>query len=78
VEARAKVTSKGQVTIPRAVRQALRVVAGDTIVFDVDSDGVRLRPCPGGTVEAFVAARPAGRRKTVAEIVAEVRASRGE
>jgi hypothetical protein len=60
------------------VRQALRVTAGDTVIFDVDRDGVRLRPSPGGTVEAFVSARPAGPRKTVAEIVAEVRASRGE
>jgi len=78
VEARAKVTSKGQVTIPRAVRQALRVTVGDTIIFDVDRDGVRLRHCPRGTVEAFVAAHPPGPRKTVGEIVAEVRASRGE
>jgi antitoxin PrlF len=33
----AKVTSKGQVTIPRKVRQALQVEAGDRIDFVVES-----------------------------------------
>lgn len=32
----AKVTSKGQVTIPRAVREALGISPGDQIVFKVE------------------------------------------
>jgi len=35
VEARAKVTSKGQVTVPVEVRRALGVKEGDTLVFEV-------------------------------------------
>ena len=32
----ARITSKGQVTVPKAVRDALGVVEGDQIVFRVD------------------------------------------
>lgn len=32
----AKVTSKGQVTIPAEVRDALRLREGDTVTFEVD------------------------------------------
>jgi AbrB family looped-hinge helix DNA binding protein len=40
----AKITSKGQVTIPRAVRQALGVEAGDRLLFEEDENGVHVRP----------------------------------
>lgn len=33
------VTSKGQITIPRDVREQLRLKAGDRVDFDVSSDG---------------------------------------
>jgi AbrB family looped-hinge helix DNA binding protein len=36
----AKVTSKGQVTIPKEVRQALGVEPGDRVSFVLRSDGV--------------------------------------
>jgi antitoxin PrlF len=36
-------TSKYQATIPRAVREALSVGAGDRVEFLVERDGVRLR-----------------------------------
>lgn len=35
MEARARMTSKGQVTVPVEVRRALGVEAGDTLVFEV-------------------------------------------
>lgn len=35
----AKITAKGQTTIPLAVRSALRVSAGDTIFWEVLDDG---------------------------------------
>ena len=38
--ATAKVTTKGQVTIPKAVRQALGVSVGDKVEFVVRKDGV--------------------------------------
>lgn len=35
----ATVTSKGQLTLPKAVRQALGVEAGDKVVFELREDG---------------------------------------
>ena len=44
VTKQAKVTSKGQVTIPAEVREALRLREGDLVSFAVDSqDQARLR-----------------------------------
>ncbi|MCP4681197.1 MAG: AbrB/MazE/SpoVT family DNA-binding domain-containing protein [Desulfobacterales bacterium] len=38
-----KVTSKGQVTIPRRIRSILSIRAGDDVVFEMDSAKVVLR-----------------------------------
>jgi len=38
----AKVTSKGQITIPREVRRRLGVRAGDRVQFDEDASGMRI------------------------------------
>jgi antitoxin PrlF len=38
----AKVTSKGQITIPREVRRRLGVRAGDRVVFEEREDGMRI------------------------------------
>ena len=40
----AKVTSKGQITIPREIRQALGVQPGDRVLFESDNEGIRVRP----------------------------------
>lgn len=40
VHATATITSKGQITLPKAVRQALGVDAGNRIAFDVRGDDV--------------------------------------
>lgn len=40
----AKITSKGQITVPREVRRVLGVEAGDQLLFETDADGVRIRP----------------------------------
>lgn len=40
----ARLTSKGQVTIPRDIRRALGVQTGDRLVFESDRRGVRVRP----------------------------------
>lgn len=36
----AKITSKGQTTIPQDVRTALKVGPGDLIAWDIDANGV--------------------------------------
>jgi AbrB family looped-hinge helix DNA binding protein len=38
-----KITGKGQVTIPRQVREKLMAKAGDFVAFDLTRDGVSIR-----------------------------------
>jgi antitoxin PrlF len=38
----ARVTSKGQITVPREIRRKLGVGAGDRLLFEEDGDGVRV------------------------------------
>jgi antitoxin PrlF len=44
MEQKARITSKGQVTIPKAVRRALGVREGDSLVFEVEDGEARVRP----------------------------------
>jgi AbrB family looped-hinge helix DNA binding protein len=39
VELKARVTSKGQLTIPKEVRRALGVREGDSLLFEINDDG---------------------------------------
>ncbi|MFO7979749.1 MAG: AbrB/MazE/SpoVT family DNA-binding domain-containing protein [Candidatus Aminicenantes bacterium] len=41
----AKVTSKGQVTIPSTIRDILKLEPGSTVMFKVTDKGVVLSPC---------------------------------
>ena len=38
-----KITSKGQITLPKEVRKTLGVAAGDRLAYEVDGNTVRLR-----------------------------------
>ena len=38
-----KISKKGQVTIPKVVRESLRASPGDWIEYEVQDNGVRLR-----------------------------------
>jgi antitoxin PrlF len=40
----AKITSKGQITVPREVRRILGVRTGDRLLFESDAKGVHVRP----------------------------------
>ncbi len=40
----ARITSKGQVTVPREIRRLLGVRAGDSLLFESDQRGVKVRP----------------------------------
>lgn len=73
----AKVSSKGQVTVPKVVRDALGVKEGDEIVFRVEGDRALLARTPdflklGGTIHV-----PAGRRNAAwDEVIRRTRAAR--
>lgn len=40
----ARITSKGQITVPHEIRCALGVRPGDKLLFEEDDRGVRVRP----------------------------------
>ena len=47
------VTSKGQVTVPKRVRDALGVTEGDRLVFDVEGDRAFIRRAPRESLPAL-------------------------
>jgi len=49
VRAQAKLTSKGQITVPREVRRFMGVRAGDRLLFETDGESVRVRPVRTGS-----------------------------
>lgn len=62
-----RITQKGQVTIPEAVRRSAGLLPGTEVEFVQDKDGVRLRP---------VASRKlTPRQKRVAEVLDRMRGS---
>ena len=44
MQRRARITSKGQITVPHEIRRALGVRPGDKLLFERDGGGVRVRP----------------------------------
>jgi AbrB family looped-hinge helix DNA binding protein len=44
MQKQARITSKGQITVPREVRRILGVRAGDRLLFESDGKGIRVRP----------------------------------
>jgi antitoxin PrlF len=52
MQKQAKITSKGQVTVPIEVRRILGVREGDRLLFESDSNGVHIRPVRNQSVFA--------------------------
>lgn len=57
----AKVTFKGQITIPKAVRKALDIQEGDSVTFIVEGDHAVLKPLKKKALLDFYGAFPATR-----------------
>jgi len=47
-----KMTSKSQTTVPRAVRAALKLATGDTILYAIDGDQVIMTKAVAVPIEA--------------------------
>jgi len=58
---KAKLTSKGQVTIPTALRQQLNLEAGDELLFVLEGGEVRVRVLKQRRLSEFYGALPATR-----------------
>jgi antitoxin PrlF len=76
MDAHAKLTSKGQVTIPKAVREALELHEGDELVFRVERSRALLAKTPDFLDLAGAVAVPAAKRATPWDEV--LRRTRGE
>jgi antitoxin PrlF len=77
------ITVKGQATIPKAIREHLRLKPGDRVKFFVHPDGtvVLLPKQPASTLRGFLkrkrtAVTVAGMNLAIAEAAADVRAGR--
>jgi len=55
----AKVTFKGQITIPKTVREALNIVEGDSVMLKIEGDHAILRPIKKKPLLEFFGAFPA-------------------
>ena len=64
MDVRAKMTSKGQVTIPKSVREALDLHDGDEVLFRVERSRALLAKTPHFLALAGSVPVPAGKRGT--------------
>jgi antitoxin PrlF len=73
----ATVTSKGQVTIPKVVRDALGIKAGDEVIFRVEGDRAVLARTPDLLDLAGTFRVPAAKRNVVwSEVIRRTRSER--
>ena len=58
---KAKVTFKGQVTIPKEIRNALNIEEGESVVFVVEGDHAIMKPLKKKSLLDFYGSLPATR-----------------
>ena len=56
---KAKITFKGQVTIPKNIRNALAIQEGDSVIFSVEGDHAVVRPVKRKALVDFYGSFPA-------------------
>ena len=78
MEVSARLSSKGQVTVPRAVREALSLEEGDRLIFRVEGDRAILARTADLLALAGSVSVPAAKRGAPwAEVMADIRRQRG-
>lgn len=75
---KAKITSEGQITIPKEVREALGAKEGDSLVFEVENGAARVsvEKDPMSFAD-YAGAWREGKGKSMEEVVEEIRWMRG-
>lgn len=77
MDAAAKVSSKGQITVPKAVREALGIEEGDDVVFRVEGNRAVLARTPDFLALAGTISVPAAKRSaTWDEVIDKTRSAR--
>lgn len=77
MDAAARVSSKGQVTVPKAVRDALGIKEGDEVIFRVEGNRAVLARTPDFLTLAGTIRVPAAKRNVAwDEVVRRTRADR--
>jgi antitoxin PrlF len=77
VDAAAKLTSKGQVTVPKVVREALGLEEGDEVLFHVEGNRAVLARTPGFLTLAGSMAVPAAKRNVAwDDVIRKTRSTR--
>lgn len=71
LDAQAKLTSKGQITIPKSVRDALGLEEGDEVLFRVEDSRAVLAKTPDFLELAGSVPVPAGKRGTAWDEIVE-------
>jgi antitoxin PrlF len=64
MESRARLTSKGQLTVPKSVRDALRLREGDQVMFRVEGERAMMARTPSLLDLAGVVPVPLAKRAT--------------
>jgi AbrB family looped-hinge helix DNA binding protein len=79
VDVRARITSKGQVTIPKSVREALDLHEGDEVLFRVERSRALLAKTPDLLALAGSVPVPASKRGTAwDDVLRQTRQERAE
>lgn len=72
----ARMTSKGQITVPKAVRVRLNLKAGDRVLFIVEDDGTARLRAVNKSISSLEGILPPPKRKATLEEI-EVAIARG-
>ena len=73
----AKMTSKGQITLPANLRSAMRLRAGDKIVFTSEADGTFRLAAKNGSLRDLKGAIKSGARVSRSGMTDFIEAARG-
>ena len=77
MQKQARITSKGQITVPREIRRLLGVKPGDGLVFESDGTRTHVRPLrtssPFEKYRGIGIGRAASGRKAVVRVIRELR-----